>query len=126
MNIKRFSQISENFEPIYDFITEVEADLYGLPKDVDSHSSKAKVHWKLRPIIKKDSFSFQVWMQSVKVESFFTYDDEREEEKTFEYDAEQIKYGSEPDKEDMGYTIRPESVEIYFKDGKEEVTINWG
>lgn len=130
MKIDRFHQINENFEPIYEFVTEVKVSLYGLPKEVDSDESTGRVYWKLRPIIKSNRFEFQVWLEKVEIESTWIIVDEEgdfkeEIEKNFSYSAEDVRKG-EPESEDLGFTIMPVEVDMtLMPGGKDVVTIDW-
>lgn len=122
--------MNENFEPIHEFVTEVEANMFGLPKDVDSDSSKAKVYWKMRTILRTTHFEFQIWLDKIEVTSHWTYVNEEgdflnEEEKTFLYTTEDIQKG-DPDSDELRYTMMPSSVDItLMPNGKDVVTVDW-
>ena len=132
MNIKRFSQIQENFEPTNEFITTVKATISHLPSDVEVEESVATVYWNNRIRLGKDNFSFDVWLSKVVIECVWkTLDDQgdviNEEDKVFTYESEYIK-GSQPDTNQLQYTIRPESVEVYLNKlpGKvDDVEVYW-
>lgn len=122
--------MNENFEPIHEFVTDVEVNMYDLPKNVDTDSSKAKVYWKMRTILKKSHFELQIWLDRVEVTSIWTYlDDEgeflKEEEKFFTYSAEDVQKG-EPESDEIRHTVMPSEVDVtLMPSGKDVVTVEW-
>jgi hypothetical protein len=130
MNIKRFSQVSENFEPTNELVTKVDANIYGLPSDVEVDGCVAHIFWNVRFRVRKDHFSFDIWVSKVILECVWKILDIEgevlsEEDKTFEYDSESIR-GSQPDNDQLQYTIRPESFDVTIKkDQKHDVEIYW-
>lgn len=132
MNIKRFTELYENFEPVTDFVTTVNVSFYGLPEgvtDVEIENGTAKIHWNCRIMFGKDNFSFDIWVSKVVVECVWNHLDiegevVKEEDKEFVFDSEQIT-GSRPDEDNLRYDIRPSEVEIHYHKGKSDVEVCW-
>ena len=129
MLIKKYSQMSENFNPGHDIITNVPVDIYNLPKDREVNNATAKIYWNVKTAIYKDRFTFDINLSKVEVEcNWVTLDDDgetiNEEPKTFTYTSEEVK-GGQPDKDQLQYDISPSNLEIYLNGDKQEVEVYW-